>query len=421
MTTFVPNSTFGRKVLQSIFEAEATRISGWLLNVPADAPGDRRTWTWEDNWKNYRVQNTIAYSTTTNVIDVDTRSVNPPSAITLFEEGVHISPGAFYVEGPGKTNNNSNTYFFNTGTETITFTHYAIFVQESKFSSLRYEENPNSERTNQYLAGVRSFSLVDEDPVTLGPGQVMYLFFNPATPEFFSRGKCGTYDSFASFVQADKDYSADFFSGTNLYAGPHVSGRSPTTHYYLNKQESPFFIKSFNNLLQLYEGVTTTGFFAELLNVTDYEPLFDAPWSDWEAYTINRFAISVPNNEFKFTGEEGSYVETVTFNDEEGNPEEEFSLLIELEGTKVNLKETQEFTFGPPSSGSYTYTHVAVFLQPGVELPVQGNPYTHSDTDLFVGVIRLAAPITMTTTSTARAYPFNLGLVYNPALRFEEL
>jgi hypothetical protein len=413
MTTFVPNSTFGRKVLQSIFEGEGTRISGWLLNVPADAPGDRRTWTWEDNWKNYRVQNTLAYTTTTNVIDVDTRSVNSPSAITLFEEGVHISPGAFYVEGPGKTNNNSNTYFFNTGTETITFTHYAIFVQESQFSSLRYEENPNSERTNQYLAGVQPINS-DESPFSLNPGTALYLFFTSPTPGL-SRGKCGTYDSFASFVQADEDYYADLLNEINLYVPPHVSGNSQDTYYYLNRQESPFFVESFNNLLQLYEGVTTTGFFAELLNVTDYEPLFDAPWSDWEAYTINRFAISVPNNEFKFTGEEGSYVETVTLD------EEEFSLLLEFEGTKVNFKETQEFVFGPPSSGSYTYTHVAVFLQPGVELPVQGNPYTHSDTDLFVGVIRLAAPITMTTTSTARAYPFNLGLVYNPALSVEEL
>jgi hypothetical protein len=409
MTTFVPNSTFGRKVLQSIFEGEGTRISGWLLNVPADAPGDRRTWTWEDNWKNYRVQNTLAYTTTTNVIDVDTRSVNSPSAITLFEEGVHISPGAFYVEGPGKTNNNNRTYFFNTSTATITFTHYAIFVQESRFSSFRYEENPNSERTNQYLAGVLSFGFNNEDPATLGPGQAMYLFFNSSTPGS-SSGKCGTYDSFASFVEADKDFFAE-----SVYETPHVSGNFVDTYYFLNRQQSPFFIKSFNNLLQLYDGVTATGFFAELLNVTDYEPLFDAPWSDWEAYTVNRFAVSVPDNEFKFTGEEGSYIETVTFE------EEEFSLLVEFEGTKVNLKETQEFTFGPPSSGSYTYTHVAVFLQPGVELPVQGSPYTHSDTDLFVGVIRLDAPITMTTTSTARAYPFNLGLVYNPALRFEDL
>jgi hypothetical protein len=414
MTTFVPNSTFGRKVLQSVFEAEATRISGWLLNVPADAPGDRRTWTWEHNWKNYRVQNTLAYTTTTNVIDVDTRNVNSPSAITLFEEGVHISPGAFYVEGPGKTNNNSNTYFFNTGTETITFTHYAIFVQESQFSSLRYEENPNSEKTNEYLAGVLSFGFSDEDPATLGPGQAMYLFFNASTPES-SSGKCGTYDSFASFVKADEDSFADVVNETNIYEPPRVTGKIKTTDYYLNQQKSPFFTESFNNILQLYDGVTTTGFFAELLNVTDYEPLFDAPWSDWEPYTVSRFAISIPENGFKYTSEEDSYTESFTFGGQQ------FSVLIDLKGTKINFRDSQEFVFGPPSSGSYTYTHVAVFLQPNVELPIQGSPYTHSDTDLFVGVIRLAAPITMTTTSTARAYPFNLGLVYNPALSVEEL
>jgi hypothetical protein len=413
MTNFVPNSTFGRKVLQSVFEGEGTRISGWLLNVPADAPGDRRTWTWEDNWKNYRIQSTFAYTTTVNVIDVDTRSVNPPSAITLFEEGVHISPGAFYVEGPGKTNNNSRTYILNTGTETITCTHYAIFVQEALFSSLRYFSTSDSERANEYLAGVRALSS-DEAPVTLNPGTAIFLFFNSSTPGI-SRGMCGTYDSFASFVAADEDFSVDIINETNLYESPSVGGKLSNADYYLNKQESPFFIKSFNNLLQLYDGVTTTGFFAELLNITDYEPLFDAPWDDWKPYTVNRFAISVPNNDYKFTDEEGSYTLTLTFG------EEEFSLLVKVEGTKINFKETQEFVFGPPSSGSYTYTHVAVFLQPGVELPVQGNPYTHSDTDLFVGVIRLAAPITMTTTSTARAYPFNLGLVYNPALSAEEL
>jgi hypothetical protein len=414
MATFVPNSTFGRKVLHSVFESENTYISGWLLNVPADAPGDRRTWTWKDNWKNYRVQNTLAYSTTTNVIDVDTRNVNSPSAISLFEDGVHVSPGAFYVEGPGKTDNNSRTYFFNTGTETITFTHYAIFVQESQFSSLRYVSNPDAERTNEYLAGVISFGLSDEDPVTLGPGQAMYLFFNGSTPSQ-SRGKCGTYDSFSSFVQADQDFLADVVNETNLYEPPRVTGKIKTTDYYLNQQKSPFFTESFNNILQLYGETTTTGFFAELLNVTDYEPLFDAPWSDWEPYTVNRFAISIPENGFKYTSEEDSYIESFTFGGQQ------FSVLIDLKGTKINFRDSQEFVFGPPSSGSYTYTHVAVFLQPNVELPIQGSPYTHSDTDLFVGVIRLAAPITMTTTSTARAYPFNLGLVYNPALSVEEL
>jgi hypothetical protein len=414
MTTFVPNSTFGRKVLRSVFESENTFIAGWLLNVPADAPGDRRTWTWEDNWKNYRLETSFAYSTNVSVIDADSQSGDSPSAISLFEEGVHISPGAFYVEGPGKTSNNSRTYFVNSGTEAVTITHIAIFVQDSKFSNFRYVSDPDAERTNQYLAGVLSYGFSDEDPVTLGPGQSLFLFFNASTPEF-SRGKCGTYDSFASFVEADEDFIADRLNETNLYTAPHVSGNFADTHYFLNRQESPFFVESFNNMLQLYDGVTTTGFFAELLNVTDYEPLFDAPWNDWEPYTVNRFAISVPDNELKYTGEEGSYIESFT------SDEEEFSLLIELEGTKVNLKNTQEFVFGPPSSGSYTYTHVAVFLQPGVELPLQGNPYTHSDTDLFVGVIRLAAPITMTTTSTARAYPFNLGLVYNPALSVEEL
>jgi hypothetical protein len=409
MTTFVPNSTFGRKVLRSVFESENTYISGWLLNVPADAPGDRRTWTWKDNWKNYRVNSPYAYTTNVNVIDTNSRIDFAPSAISLFEDGVHVSPGAYYVEGPGKTNNNSRTYFFNTGTETITFTHFAIFVQESQFSSLRYVSTPDLERTNQYLAGVLSFGSNNEDPVTLGPGQVVYLLFNSSTPGV-SNGLCGTYDSFASFVKADEDFYID-----GIYENPHVSGKSSDTNYYLNKPESPFFTESFNNALQLYGDVTTSGFLAELLNVTDTEPPFDAPWNAWETYTIDRFAVSVFDNEFNFTDEEDSYIESFS------SEEEEFSVLVEFKGTKVNLKETQEFVFGPPSSGSYTYTHVAVFLQPGVELPVQGSPYTHSDTDLFVGVIRLAAPITMTTTSTARAYPFNLGLVYNPALRFEDL
>jgi hypothetical protein len=409
MATFVPNSTFGRKTLRRVFESEAPGVSAWLLNVPSDTVGDRNTWTWADNWKNYRIQSQYAYTTTVSVITLNSQSAVPPSIIELFEDGVHVSPGAYYVEGPGANNNNQYTYVYNTGTETITFTHYAVFVQEQPSAIIDYFSVPNEKRTDDYLAVVKPFGFSDEDPVTLGPGQAMYLFFNFSSTSVGAT--CNNYDSYASMVDADRLFYADLLEETDLYSPPYRVGVAGFNAYNLSNRTSPFFTQAYKNLTSTAESQTAPGFLVELLNVTDPEPDFDATFSAWSSYSINRFASASITRTYSYTEETDSYTEEA-FGD---------TYLITFTSDKINLKDNVEFLVTPPSSDSFTYTHLAVFLQPALAEPAPGEPYTHTDPDTFVGVIRLASSVTMTSTSTARAYPFNLSLVYNPQATFEEL
>jgi hypothetical protein len=409
MATFVPNSTFGRNVLRKVFETEAQQVAVWLLNVPADAPGDRSTWTWAENWKNYRVFSGLAYNTNAAVIDLDSLSASPPSDLSLCEEGVQVSPGAFYIAGPGANNNNQYTYIYNNGTQTLTFTHYAVFVQESAFSSLRYVSNVDQERTNSYLVIVKPYDTETEDPVSLAPQQIMYIDFNFAAPELVG-ASCNTYRSYEHLVEDNKNYLEDLVNETELYGRPYEIGFAGLGSYSLNKTNSPFLVKSYQNLIGVTAQASSLGFLVELLNVTDSEPLFEAPWNDWSGYSINRFAVATPQLVYAYNTEEESYSIVV----------EDAPLTLTLTADKISLKDTVEFVITAPPTSSFTYTHLAVFLQTNVSLPAQGQPYTHSNPDTFVGAIRLDSAVTMTSGSTPRAYPFNLSLVYNPELTDEE-
>jgi hypothetical protein len=407
MATFVPNSTFGRKTLHNVFESEATRVAAWLLNVPGDTVGDRSTWTWADNWKNYRVDSPFAYTVNTSVIDLNSRTATPPSEIEVFEDGVNVSPGAYYVEGSGANNNNQYTYVYNTGTETITFTHYAVFVQEQPFSSLTYYlTDVLNPRTNDYLAIVKPYDTTNEAPVTLGPGQAMFIYFNFFAPTVVGASS-SNFDSYSALVAADEAYLNDLIDETNLYTPPNPIGNAGINSYSLNKSTSPFLVQTYKNLLGFTPStLATPRFLVELLNVTGSEPGFDEPLSAWSGSSINRFVVASPEYEYAYNQETGTY--TVSLGPS--------TFEVSFTSDKVHLKENVEFVVTPPSSSSFTYTHLAIFLAPDATLPVNGQPYTHTDPDTFVGVIRLAASVTMTSTSTARAYPFNLSLVYNPEL-----
>jgi hypothetical protein len=412
MTTFVPNSTFGRKVLRNVFEREATYVSAWLLNVPSDAPGDRSTWTWAENWKNYRVQSPYAYTTNGSVIDINSQVATPPTDIALFEEGTHVSPGAYYIRGAGATNTNQYTYFFNTGTETLTFTHYAVFTQESQFNSLSFYAIADADRTNNYLTLVRQYATApaDPDPVTLAPGQAMYVYFDIDSATY-TGGACNTFSSYADLVLADKAFIEDLLNSTGLYSFPYTVGQLGLNAINQNKSTSPFLRQAYTHLLGFSPGITTPVFLAELLNVTDPEPDFDSPWSSWSSYSITRYTTVTPLYEYTNETEQDSY--TVDFFGD--------TVEVTFSSDKIKFGEQVEFVIAPPASGTFTFTHLALFLLPTASAPPPGQAFNHSDTDAFVGVIKLNSALTMTTSSTARAYPFNLGMVFNPQATFEQL
>jgi hypothetical protein len=412
MATFVPNSTFGRKVLRNVFEREATYISAWLLNVPNDAPGDRTTWTWADNWKNYRIDTPFAYTTQGTVLDMESQGLASLSAIELFEEGIHVSPGAYYTAGPGATADNRNTYIYNIGTETITFTHYAVFTQEYATTSLRFYALADADRTNKSLAMVKPYTTFVEDPepVTLAPNQYIALVFDLNEPSY-TGGSCSNFKSYEDMVLADQAFTEDIINETSLYAGPYVIGAAGISAINQNNRTSPYFTQAYINTLGFNPGITSPVFIAELLNVTDSEPAFDAPWSSWAPYSIQRYALAAPEYVYSYTEKQNLY--TLVF---EGDTYE-----ITFTSDIISLRDPVEFEINIPTSGSFTYTHIAVFLLPTATLPPPGQAFVHTDTDAFVGTIKPDSTVTMTTTSTRRAYPFNLSLAYNPKLNFELL
>ena len=94
---------------------------------------------------------------------------------------------------------------------------------------------------------------------------------------------------------------------------------------------------------------------------------------------------------------------------------------ITWSGESISMRDPVEFVFTAPSSGSYTYNTIAVFLNPTNLLPLQGENITYPNLDNFIGVIKLDTAMTLTAGNTARAYPFNVQFMLNPNIDFEEL
>jgi hypothetical protein len=239
----------------------------------------------------------------------------------------------------------------------------------------------------------------------------MYLYFNYFAPSIVGASS-SNFNSYSALVEANEAYTIDLLDETDLYSPPDPIGGAGSNSYNLNKSTSPFLLQAYENLLGFTpSAITAPHFLVELLNVTGSDPAFDLPWSAWSTSSINRFALASPEYEYAYSEETGFYTIDV-FGD---------LFTVSFASDKIQFKENVEFVVTPPTSSSFTYTHLAVFLQPDATLPVNGQPYTHTDPDTFVGVIKLAASVTMTSTNAARAYPFNLGLVYNPELTAEEL
>ena len=379
-----------------------------LLNVPQATPGDRSTWTWASNWKNYVVAG--AFSGSTNAQSFISQGASPDVNIDLILPANQPLPGAYY-DGLSYDDDRYVAIYNNTGTA-ITYTHAAVFTNQNQQATF----DPNASLLEESLAVVIPVNPETEASATLN------AFTTKLFPCSIESANGGTVIGFGpSFTT----WGETFFIDEPLF--PYTSPAPFTianslilnsalfnvvaTAYFQNTPTKAYLVDTYKSILGVSNTTPTPTFLGELLNVTGSEPDFDEGWSGWSSYRINRYSMAVPEQKYQYAAEE---VDGTTFL----GPDEFY---LSLTGTTTSLKSNTEFVFTPPASSSFTYTHIAVFVNAVSAQPANGTSYTYTDTDKFLGVIKLDSSVTLTSSSVARAYPFNLSFMFQPRLYAEEL
>ena len=410
MTTFIPSSTFGRNALRKALESNGSYVALQFLNVPTSTPGDRNTWTWSDNWSQYAIPG--VYTAGVNALNL-TSTGTGNGVITLWEEATSPAAGAYYDERPSEI---PAVTYMNSSLDDITFTHLAVFTMQSGAAV----NQPSLELTDANLAVVYPYNTETEEPETLA---FQDLYYNA-----FLKGaiNCSVYPSFAAWVAADEATQLDFFEDPPVYTSPYatqtfiseIEATILTTSYYTKAPTSAYLSTLQQSVLEVNSALGAPAFFAELLNVTSTEPDFEEGWDGWSVYRINRYSYVSATNNSIYESKEDSWLFDLGLIDPE-----QTGIYAEITwtGEQLNLKTPVDFLFNAPASGSYTYTHIAVFINEGSPALAQGSTYTYTNTDRFIGVIKLPASVTMSVGSTSRAYPFNLGVMFQPEFSTEIL
>ena len=400
MPTFTANSNFSRQALRNLFENPNSFMAAWALNVPVDTPGDRTTWTWAANWSQYRVPG-LVHSSGTTIMSFDSVSPTAPAVIDIRESYTHPSPGAYYQESPTSSANVGTRIFNNTGGD-ADFTHVAFFVQQTNETIF-----PDLANTNTYMIGVMR-ALESEEHITLINED--FIFIDCIRSPASYPGAINTcYASFQEFVDVDELESLDFIEETDLYLDPKVYTSAGNTIMYTAKTQAfPYLTQGYKDLLCKSPEFPTASFIAEALNVTGTEPDFEEAWTSWQPYRINRYSVVTLPTTYKYENQSAFYNLVIMGE----------TFLTTWSGESISMRDPVEFVFTAPSSGSYTYNTIAVFLNPTNLLPLQGENVTYPNLDNFIGVIKLDSAVTLTAGSTTRLYPFNIQFMLNPNLDF---
>ena len=403
MPAFIANSSFSRQALRNLFENPNSFLAAWALNVPVDTPGDRSTWTWAANWSQYRVPG-LVHSFGTTIMSFDSVSPTAPAVIDTRDSYTHPSPGAYYQESPTSSSNVDTRIFNNTGGD-ADFTHVAIFVQQPNQVISATGTNADT-----YMVAVVKMQ-ESEEPTTLINND--FIFLDCIRLSISSPGAINTcYASFQDFVDTDELEFLDELDETGLYTEPKVvTSIGGLSMYTAKTQTFPYLIQGYKDLLRKRPEFPTASFIGEALNVTGLEPDFEEAWTSWQTYRINRYSVATLPTSYKYE-DQSAFYDISDLGD---------TFRITWTGQSISMQNPVEFIFTAPSSGSYTYNAIAVFLNPTNLSPLQGDNITYPDLDNFVGVIKLDTAITLTTGSTARAYPFNVQFMLNPNLDLEEL
>ena len=334
----------------------------------------------------------------------DSVSPTAPAVIDTRDSYTHPSPGAYYQESPTSSSNVDTRIFNNTGGD-ADFTHVAIFVQQPNQVISATGTNADT-----YMVAVVKMQ-ESEEPTTLINND--FIFLDCIRLSISSPGAINTcYASFQDFVDTDELEFLDELDETGLYTEPKVvTSIGGLSMYTAKTQTFPYLIQGYKDLLRKRPEFPTASFIGEALNVTGLEPDFEEAWTSWQTYRINRYSVATLPTSYKYE-DQSAFYDISDLGD---------TFRITWTGLSISMQNPVEFIFTAPSSGSYTYNAIAVFLNPTNLSPLQGDNITYPDLDNFVGVIKLDTAITLTTGSTARAYPFNVQFMLNPNLDVEEL
>jgi len=385
--SFIPSSPFGTYGLRQLLESRGTYIAVQLLNVPEAAPGDRTTWTWTTNWSQYAVAG--AFSGTGGNLNISSQGASPPASIATYDPATSAWPGAYYDTD---YLTNGRVYMYNGSVNTYTYTHVAVFVMQQNAATLA-----SLQFTDQSLLKVGyvpNYATTPSLPATATLAPYNAKLFGFALPDSGGGASLTIAEGWDSWINYYEYWDVNYATLSAPY--PVLS----TNGYNGNKETSPPFLPSYKALLGITDQDNTTSFLAELLNVTSTEPDFGDGWYSWSTYRINRYSTAaiVPTG-YNYTARE--YANEYVFS---GVTYEDY-----MAGTEISYKNYTEFIFTPPAAGSFTFTHIAVFVNEAEVPPQQGSTYTYADTTKLVGVIKLPASVTMTTSSAARAYPFRFS------------
>ena len=386
--TFVPAGTFGRYALRKIFEQDNTTMAVQLLNVPTSTPGDRSTWTWQDNWSQYAISG--MFTGNSGRLDLRSTATSPPSSIAVVPEADAPLAGAYY-DGEYVAN---YRYFYigNFTGSTITYTHAAFFISQPTGSTLSTLAEPNLRCI--FVAADNNTETTD----TIANNSYLFFPFGLSTFDYLYGGAAVSISSsFEDWVKAEETYIEDGYTGVYPFIYDY------TKIYHFNTANDTFFSRVYRLLNGATADTAETYFLAELLNVTAAEPDFDAGWAGWSTYRIERYATSTALMKFNYENKSDSWYW------------EDADITFTYDGVQMSLKSNLDFVFGAPASGSYTYTHIAIFIAETSTAPPANFEYTYADPDKFLGVIKLDSSVTMTTASTAKGYPFNLSFMISPA------
>jgi hypothetical protein len=232
----------------------------------------------------------------------------------------------------------------------------------------------------------------EENPLALAVNQTLWMPFSAV--DGFGGAVVGSGTSFKDYVDGVVAQLSD-----PAYDSSPLLETAATEAYSLRTPGTSWLPTS----MRLSILTPTITVLAVALNVTGSIPDFEELWDAWSTYSVKRYAVTQFNVNLE------SFTDTAE---------------IEIGGTPVGLLGTAgwrttpgiEALVLPPSSSSFTYTHVAIFINDITSAPLPGSNFTPQSPTNFLGVIDVGGSVTLSSTGTIRAYPFQFHVTLNSNL-----
>jgi len=442
MPVFKPSSVYGRNVLRNVFEQAS--FSCQLVALPqALHYVDTTAWTWKNDWSKYVVTKPISfggaetlYSGSDNSLAVNsiTGAENQNAEIQLYSDENTSIVGAYYTipaDSPGLYAEVYND-LVNFG---LGYTHCAIFVTDTltEFPRKRPENanfaaDPQLEINLDYFEA-RLISVVKQTEIIPSQGFVIpsqsyvQTYFNIA--EFppgalFTSQYNGPYlstgidfdDLITRLIESEGDLD------TPAVTTPQTLLAFNQTYSYINVysalQNQQFLTTAYTQMFVPITGTEVQIYrphncLIELLNVTTTAPADDSPASSWLEHRTNRYYVASTSGPYTYEPNEKIFTETFEYY---GTT---ITVTNSYKGTVISPATPFEIFISPPASGSFSFTHLAVFATERTQPPAVGATYTYPNTDRFLGVIDMEETVTISSSeATARLIPLKVALMVGP-------